>query len=141
VTVNGTTFTTSRVVGIDSMGTLDITAFVNNGKDSGVVDLNFPDSIKIQSYNEDTSNYMFAYNGTNTKAGYNGPTYSVIYDANNDMNWNIPVITITTWNRSASTISGTFSGTTFLFNGFGYSNPTDSAVVRGGKFTCTYVHH
>lgn len=129
-TVGGTAWSTNyTTVGVyasgGGLGLFEIVGLQFKSGDSTSFTLEFAAPITLnQAINADTSALIIAYTDSKSGASYTGMTGGI----------GTAILTVTSYDSTAHTIGGTFSGS--LYN---IANFTDSVVVTGGKFNSSYT--
>lgn len=125
-------FSATNFVGANSIGgqNLDLIGFKISGTDTLAMWLSIPDTLAVGQPGPVPGGTLISYGTYQTIGGYPPPGLSWF---ENDLD-GPGSLTITAWDTTNHTITGTFWGTL-------YDNPnlTDSLVMSSGKFSMTYV--
>ena len=120
-TIGTAAFAPQVVNAVDLGGDIMISGFsAKSGGDSSVLQINFPDTAKVNSTFDITS-YIAGLSYWNTKG-------TIDYGGLNSHG----TITITAFDKAGKKVAGNFSGVI-------YNTPYDSLVIKDGKFNTNYL--
>lgn len=124
-TLGGTAWQSQYAAGVNFSGSTLLTGAYGKGSDTSMISINIPDSVKV---NQADSFYLttVSYIVKSTQKTYSG-------------GWTAPypshgILLVTSWDKTAHKIAGTFSGV--LYNN-DFSN--DSLKVDNGHFNTSYT--
>jgi hypothetical protein len=124
-TVAGTAWQSQYVTGVNAYGYTLLTGYYGKSGDTSMFGISIEDSVKV---NQPDSLYLTSLSYTKSdQTTYSGGYFIANYSSHG-------IVTVTSWDKNAHKIAGTFTGV--LYNG-NYS--TDSVKVDNGHFNTTYT--